>query len=273
MSINKNSTRRLVTSLDKKESAEDNIYLLAGLGGHVMSLQLLARELSAELKAYGLLHPVFLGNDADTIEAVAASMCEELLHVYDKRPLYIAGFSMGGLIAIEMARLLKSWGIPVHVILVDTSMPILPPKKPLILRFHIHMRWHIERFFAGLTKGFYSDHKKKLVAVNEGDSMQPKMPERFQKAFDLGRQAIQSYTIRPCSVNAVLICSENLPWWDNLRRWPEDRGWSDYINLVDIQTCPGDHLDLLTNPHCRKKTGQAIVNAVKMLKNVVETAL
>jgi thioesterase domain-containing protein len=267
MSDSNQAKKSLIVPLDKKADAQDNIYLIAGLGGHVISLQLLAREFSGDVKAYGLLHPIFLGDEADTLEAVAKLMFDEIIASGDKPPYYLAGFSMGGLIALEVARLMKAQDIEANVILVDTTMPILPPKKPLILRAHIHIRWHLERFFTRLTKGFYSDHKKKLVAMNEGDDMKPKMPKRFQKAFDLGRAAIKKYKITPCDVKVFLVCSENIPWWDNLRYWPEDQGWGDYVNLKGRLNCPGDHLDLLTHPEYRKNTGKAIVEAINRLKN------
>ncbi|MGH1486937.1 MAG: alpha/beta fold hydrolase [Cellvibrionaceae bacterium] len=267
MSGSTSSRKGLIVPLDKKADAEEDVFLIAGLGGHVISLQLLAREFSDEVKAFGVLHPVFLGNEADTLEAVAEVMFNEIVQSDTKPPYYLAGFSMGGLIALEVARLMEANDLAVNVILVDTTMPILPPKKPLILRAHIHIRWHLERFFTRFTKGFYSDHKKKLVAINEDDNMKPKMPARFQKAYDLGRLAIKNYKITPCDVSVFLICSENIPWWDNLRYWPEDQGWGGYVNLKGRINCPGDHLDLLTHPECRKETGKAIVKSISILKS------
>lgn len=259
------SKKSLVVSLDKKLDMDHEVFLIAGLGGHVISLQLLAREIADGVKSYGLLHPVFLGYDSETVEEVAQLMFDDIVASQSKPPYFVAGFSMGGLIAIEVARLMQKQNFLAHVILVDTYVPVLPPKKPLLLRIPIHLRWHAERIITRLTKGGYSDHKKKLVAINEGCAMKPKMPPRFQKAFDIGRQSIKNYTLTPCDINVVLIRSEHTPWWDNLRYWPEDRGWGEYVNLKGHLSCPGDHLDLLTNPKCRVKTGQAIVSALGIL--------
>lgn len=102
MSESEKVKKRLIIPLDKQAKVGSTIYMLAGLGGHILSMQLLGKTFSDNWRGYGLLHPAFIGAECDTIEDVAELMVNEMVELEPEGPYYICGYSMGGLIAVEI---------------------------------------------------------------------------------------------------------------------------------------------------------------------------
>ena len=90
------------------------LFLIHGMGGHVAAFMPLARAIAGGRPVYGLQA---LGLDPDQtpqdrIEAMAASYLEEIRAAQPQGPYLLAGWSMGGLIALEAARQLVAAGDP-----------------------------------------------------------------------------------------------------------------------------------------------------------------
>ncbi len=267
--LNKKS---LVLSLDNKPVENTiPIFKISGIGGHVISSQLIARGLSDKWKTYGLLHPVFRGYEYNTIEDNARLMAEQILESHPEGPYYLIGYSMGGLIAIEIARILKNSSHDARVVLLDTKPPNLPPLKPLIVRLPIYARWYAEKLYAQYFNKGKLDTKKKAIVTYEDHNSIPNLPKTIRKAFQLGREAVNNYVASYCPVNTVLVRSEEIAWWDNLRKWTPDYGWTEYVNLKAVIPCPGDHLDMIRADQYWKTTGEALEQALDMLHNNPDT--
>lgn len=104
-----------------------DLYFLPGWMRHTLELRPLARRLSGRFNCFGLELPPG-GSTAETIEDLAAHCVRIIATRKPSRPLYLAGFSMGGLMAFEVGRQLSVGGTPVaRVFILDTSVNMLRP--------------------------------------------------------------------------------------------------------------------------------------------------
>src|SRR5690606_26116239 len=88
------------------------LYIVHGGGMNVMPFYAIAKHLDAEQPLYGLQAYGLNGKDEPltSIEAIAAQYLSEILHQNPDGPFALAGYSLGGLIAFEMAQQLKRQG-------------------------------------------------------------------------------------------------------------------------------------------------------------------
>jgi len=268
MSMSKNTNKRkgLIVPLSKPLEDKPAVHLVPGLGGHVFSMQLIARAMSDNWLVYGMLHPVFVNDFTDTIEGSAALMAEAILEKQAQGPYYIGGYSMGGLIAIEICRYLGKKGHDTKLILLDTRPPQPPPFKPLYLRLPIYIRWYAEKYYNRLFGSNRESRKKKSIAAYEDHNAIKNVPEVFKKAFEIGRASIDKYQPTKSNIETILIRSDVTAWWDGLREWQDDYCWSETLNVREVILCPGDHLDLIGADGYWQTTGEAIERSLNILK-------
>jgi len=95
------------------------------VGGSVLCYVELARQLGAERPFYGLQVPVTPGlSTADRVETMAARYLAAIREAQPSGPYRIGGWSMGGVIAFEMARQLEAEGEKVvQLVMIDVPRP------------------------------------------------------------------------------------------------------------------------------------------------------
>ncbi len=92
-------------------------------GGTVFRYQALARALGEEQPFYGLQAPEWSEDDSH-LEAIAARYVREIREVQPVGPYQIGGWSLGGVIAFEIAQQLRQQGENVLLLaLIDSSVP------------------------------------------------------------------------------------------------------------------------------------------------------
>ncbi len=99
------------------------LFIAHGLGGSVMELRELGRLLETDGAVYGIEARGLDGVAAplDRVEDMAACHLEEIRRVWPSGPYRLAGFSFGGLVALEMAQRLTRAGETVSFLgLLDT---------------------------------------------------------------------------------------------------------------------------------------------------------
>ncbi|MCP1167183.1 SDR family NAD(P)-dependent oxidoreductase, partial [Limimaricola sp. ASW11-118] len=129
-----------------RQAAEENVHLVAlgakgektplfisaGMFGNVMNLRHLAQHLGAERPVWGLQARGLTGEVPPhrSFEAAARDCLAEMRCVHPGGPWLLAGYSGGGLIALEMARQLTDQGEEVaQLMLLDTPLPQRPPLR------------------------------------------------------------------------------------------------------------------------------------------------
>ncbi len=107
----------------KSGAQEKPLFLVHGLGGTVIELRELANRIDAEQMIYGIEARGLDGaaEPFDRIEDMARFHVGELTRVQPEGPYFLAGYSFGGLVALEMAQVLSRAGRKVALLaLVDT---------------------------------------------------------------------------------------------------------------------------------------------------------
>ena len=108
-------------------SAETNIYLVHGADGLASIFQPLVAKLPETLSAYGLQAPWLEGSDINaykSLEALAAKYCKRIIEESSIGPLILGGWSMGGVLAFEMALQFSRQSLrPKCLVLIDSFLP------------------------------------------------------------------------------------------------------------------------------------------------------
>jgi thioesterase domain-containing protein/acyl carrier protein len=149
--------RRSVVTV-QSGSARPPLFCLPGIGGNVLEFRRLASRLGPSQPVYGL-PPVGLDDGQTphaTIEEMAAHAIAELQFVQPHGPYYLAGYSLGGVVAFEMALQLRAAGESTALLaLLDSRLwsppPVLSAWQRLMLHARTlygssnHGRWHYLR--------------------------------------------------------------------------------------------------------------------------------
>jgi amino acid adenylation domain-containing protein len=119
------------------------VFCVHGYGNEVLWLSGMSRELGADQPFYGL-QPQGLDGRTEPlrlIEDMAARYVVEVRRVLPHGPYYLLGYSLGGVVALEMARQLEGGGEGVAFLgMIDSGFPGVyhPTQIPLLLRLKLH---------------------------------------------------------------------------------------------------------------------------------------
>jgi thioesterase domain-containing protein len=125
----------------KPDGTAPPLFCVHAVSGSAYSYLELAQFLGADQPVYGIESPGF-DDDREPVRSVTALSAEYAQTLQEFRPgggFSLLGWSLGGIIAFDMAKRLTAAGVRVGpVILVDTSLPRvleLPPEKKITGRF------------------------------------------------------------------------------------------------------------------------------------------
>ena len=126
----------------RDEGTRPPVFLIAGVGGHVFTFHKFGRLLGPEQPAYGVKAIGVDGStdSPDRFEDIAARYAEEIAAERPDGPVILGGYSIGGLIAFELALQLQAAGRQVGPLIVfDGSAPDYPRLRPLPQRLFAHL--------------------------------------------------------------------------------------------------------------------------------------
>jgi amino acid adenylation domain-containing protein len=124
------------------------LFFIHPAGGNVFCYRALACALKDDRPVYGVAcHSVETnGMRLPAIEEIALRYLRDIRRLQESGPYYLAGWSLGGLIAYQIARALREEGVAVGLLaLLDTSFPAgreepgTEPQNVLMLRFAEHL--------------------------------------------------------------------------------------------------------------------------------------
>ncbi len=234
------------------------------VNGEVLNFRALARHLGEDQPFYGIQSIGLDGTETPLarIEDMAARYIAEIRRVQPAGPYYLGGYSMGGLIAYEMARQLNAAGHAVGLIaLFDTSPShgirrtglsgwfeqggnLLADRKPLSIakytgRGFLNLAW-VAR--AGLWRRLFA------IAWRLCAHGAPMIPRWLCRPVALNLMAIRSYRLRPYAGDVVLFAAERYAWD---RRDPH-AGWRALVRGdLGIRPIEGRHHEILEEPYVR----------------------
>jgi acetoacetyl-CoA synthetase len=180
-------TRPVSTSLVllKPGDATTALFIAHGLGGSVMELRQVANTIETDHAVYGIEARGLDGSAEpfDRIESMARFYVGEIRRIQPQGPYLLAGFSFGGLVALEMAQLLRGEGEAVPFLALLDSFPHTR-YWPLRSRFESWRR--LARFFkSGTTFARLVDYHRDVLRSKSAGGAALYLASRAWRALKL----------------------------------------------------------------------------------------
>ena len=230
-------------------------------GGNVLCYMDLARYLGREQPFYGLQSLGLNGEQEplSRIEDMAACYIQALQSVQPQGPYHLGGWSLGGIIAFEMAQQLYASGHQVALLaLIDSYVPIAmnKPKEINEAMLLVSLAKYLDRLF-GQKLSVSADklqqlepeeqlnyilEQAKMLNILSPDFGLQQMRQLF-KVFRANLKALYSYIPQPYPNRITLLCaSEQVA--------PVSHDWSKLAaGGVEIHNIPGDHYAIVRKPN------------------------
>nr|WP_244239126.1 non-ribosomal peptide synthetase [Corallococcus carmarthensis] len=252
--------------LERGEAGHRPFFLVHPGGGNVLAYSELARRLGPSLPVYGLQSRGLDGRPvAESIEEMATLYIEAIRTVQPHGPYQLGGWSLGGLVAYEMAQRLREAGEAVDLLaLIDTHVPGLTKPSQDATRFDAETRARLAFAHATAT-AFGQDLSVSDESLAQGgdDAMLDHLlqeglrarildahagPTQLRVLFNVFRAnlfAQEKYVPRPYDGTALLLSAGEAP-----AALPRHRGWEPLVRGgLEVHTVPGGHHALMQDPH------------------------
>jgi amino acid adenylation domain-containing protein len=234
-------------------------------GGNVLCYQELGRQLGPERPVFAL-QPMPANSQSAapaTVEETAAEYVPVILSAQPQGPYHLAGWSMGGIVAYEIARQLEDRGCQVGLVAL-LDVPLFDDDAPddrfddsasvllFVNQVAAQMGHHLSLNGLDVRHLAVPDQLPYVLEQAQAAGLLPAGIEAAQaqdyfRGFQAGLAAMARYRPRPFGGKLVLFQPQQLlqnflP--DSRSRWRElARGG------LDIQEVPGNHYTMLTSPN------------------------
>jgi thioesterase domain-containing protein len=262
------------------------LFFVHGWGGDVYGFLDLAKLLPPDQPCYGIQAVGLDGKSTRhiTVEEMAAHYVKEIQSFQTDGPFYLAGYSMGGLVAFETAQQLHRLGRRVALLALLDSAPIgeipwvlyglsMATYIPDRCLFHVRHWWELPRrerlnYLRGRWTALRFWLNKNLskpppvTAPPQKDNQPPQLP-----GFDDYYHAIASaYRPRPYPGSAdVFVSDESNPGW----KWWYWRYFA--RGGVSFHRVPGRHLQILLSPDYMSKLAKLLTTALHRSQEIERT--
>lgn len=237
------------------------LFCVHDVNGEVLNFRALAHCLGTEQPFYGIQSVGLDGNVMPllTVEDMAIRYIAELRAVQPDGPYHLAGYSMGGWIALEMAQQLRAAGQGVALLgLIDTHAEGGPRHASVGLWIRRHLTRlaalnrsdlvsYIARRFVNGSELLYLAVRQRsfVVAVRFFGGVSARTPRWLRRTADANVHAIRSYQARRYDGDAVLFQAKPDAWT------PPDAydGWKTLIaGRLGIKPIASQHSEILDAP-------------------------
>lgn len=248
------------------------LYLVHSAGLNLLLYTTVVAHLDPEQPVFGLQAKGLDGIDEplDSFEEIAAYYISEILEIDKSGSYSLAGFSMGGQLAYEMARQLVESGNKVNFLGVfDTvsedaaSDHHIPFLKRYFLRFILLINqifWVLGTFLKmPLNKKYdffvtkVSTQIKKITKSHDklkpdGVSLgkQSELPKYLHKVHRANFYALERYVLPPYPGKLTLFKAMNQTFYI---KDPARYGWGEYVKELVIHDIPGEHSRIFAPPN------------------------
>lgn len=242
----------------QKEGPNPPLFLIAGAGGHVFAFHQFARLLGSDQPVYGLKAVGVDGSEPplESMKAIATRYLEEMLAARPEGPFIIGGYSIGAIIALELALQLRAAGKEVPLLIVyDMLAPGYPRKPPLLRRTVAHLRHFARsserlsylkdryRRVRGRVLGLLNLHRLDAPGV-PGMDVVPQ--ENLKRVWGALTKAHSHYWPSGKFDGKVVLFASATP-----ENWPgcvfddPNKGWSNWTTQgVESHVVPAGHLEI-----------------------------
>ena len=256
----------------RPEGMKKPLFLIHGLGLNVLLYTTVINFLDPQQPVYGLQAKGLNGVDEplDTIEEIAAYYITEIQTIDNEGPYALAGFSLGGRIAYEMARQLDEMGKKVSFLGVldataegSVNQFSFMKRNKYRLKFSInYILWNILNFFhepnqtkLSVIRRRWNGLEKKIrgidIKIQKNDLVskgrQSELPKFLRRVHRANRRANRNYVIRPYNGTVHLYKAKKQTFYIPE---PEDYGWNRVAKGgVIVHEIPGEHSNTFAPPN------------------------
>jgi amino acid adenylation domain-containing protein/non-ribosomal peptide synthase protein (TIGR01720 family) len=287
----------------RAQGTKPPLFLVHGGSGQALRFQQLARLLDAERPIYGIQSEGLDGEEAPftRIEDMAARYVQQIREVQPQGPYHVAGWSLGGLIAFEMARQLEAAGErPAYLGVLDGHLPSAEDRMRLLDQ-GILLGTFAQDFGVPLESLSLSPERladmtpdQQLAFVLERAQAEGAVPpdirlaqvRRLFEVFRANTRAHTEYAPQPYGGSMVFYrATSPVPYGESegwLRQLADQdkllaqdikskltaaRGWKKLVRGgLDVQDVPGHHFSMLLAPHVETLAGQIGADLAKIEK-------
>ena len=216
-------------------------FCIHGLGGHALGFAALSRHLGEDQPFYGLESA---GRDGEQqplteIEAMAARYIREIQTVQPEGPYLLGGFSMGGVIAFEMAQQLQTEGQEVGF------LALFDPDCRGLTGVWRRRRDFVIREIRNSPKLLQLNPTTHRRIIREKVEIIARSTITYSPVEKTNRHAISRYRPNPYPGKITFFWASDRPEGPSDPRW----GWRELANKgMDIIRIPGDHNSILREP-------------------------
>ncbi|NOX37607.1 MAG: amino acid adenylation domain-containing protein, partial [Calditrichaeota bacterium] len=247
----------------KKPTGEPTLYIVHPSGGSVHWYAELGRLLGSEFPVYGIQAKGLTGKQPihTEIEEMATAYVEAIRKRQPEGPYHIAGWSLGVIIAYEMAQQLVAMGQSVAFLGMLDQGPYLPDDEPedeaemLVDMFRRYFDLSVDEL-----RAMDSDARFKFVLKKAKKAkilprfITQAMFKNYIRIIQTQTEAWRRYKHRPYPGKITVVVSDEHANDPDL---PLDLGWKELAeDGVEILRVPGDHLSMMTDPHVQQLAEQ-----------------
>lgn len=279
--FNHSTISKLATQLAEKETAEKwdvlvpikttgskiPLFLIHGGGMNILLFRSITEHFDADQPVYGL-QALGFSHKTDipaTIEEIAARYVNDILKVNPDGPYALAGYSLGGFMAFEMAKQLTALGKEIKFLgVMDTYAgnnyyaggTIARLGRKIVRQFR-KVPFYTWSFISNPKDAFMYQvisMKKRFRKLQTTETL---VPEEFNE-YEAGiyrrySDALDAYLLSPLDVKITLFrVQERLYFLDDLVYL----GWGRFARKgVDVRVVPGDHKTFLFPEHGKQLAG------------------
>jgi thioesterase domain-containing protein len=230
-------------------------------GGIVVCYQALAHRLDDDRPLYGV-RARGLHGETDlpaSLEDMAAEYVSAIRTVQPDGPYHLGGWSMGGVIAYEMAQQLRAQGQPIGLLaLFDTTIPQTSANQAYAEDAEQSAREYglditleeLDRLGPDEQLPYLWQHVQKLGLV-DADTPLPlvqQILDDLKRLFHAHIKLGNEYAMRPYPGRITLFRPTEAPVPVST---PRDRNWGRLASTVDVIFVPGLHHTMVKEPHVR----------------------
>lgn len=245
-----------IIEMQPNESGKKPFFLVHPSGGSVHWYTDLAKRLGAELPLFGIQARGLVGKQKlhTEIESMASYYVDAILAKQPEGPYFLGGWSLGVIIAYEMARQLQALGQQVGLLALFDQGPLVPKEAPiddsemLVNLFSHYFPLNVD----DLRKLDPEDRLKQVLKKAKKAKVVPRFIRLKQfryyiEVIDVQTQAWRRYEPKPFPEAVTLFRAENNE--DNLVLEP-DLSWSQFVQGgIEIIDVPGTHITMLQEPN------------------------
>lgn len=234
-------------------SGEQKFFCIHGAGGNVLNFYPLSKTIGEDISFYGLQAKGIDGKLplATSVTEMASSYVAEILEVQSQGPYLLGGYSGGGLVAIEVARMLKDMGHTVKkVVMIDTICP--EGSTPKIERRPIRKviaeegLGYVLRYPQIRKERWEAEKRKKVYESYKNKGLRAPEEVREDELFWEFTNAASAHNLEYYAGDVLLFKASEAS--QEFKAKGQDLGWSPWVKNIEVCTVPGDHGSLMMEP-------------------------